>query len=119
MILLFEFIDWVMSLPKELEKSLRVEIEEIEEEMKMEYITSIQRIGREEGLEEGSQEEAVKLLCSQISKRFRIERQSISPIFEGLTTEQIEKLALYFLDAESLDDIRKRADEMREAARKS
>ncbi len=118
-ILLFEFIDWVMSLPKELDKIFWVEIREIEEEEKMEYISSVQRIGREEGLEEGFQEGIAKLLGSQISKRFNIERQSISPIFEGLTTAQIEELALYFLDAESLDDIRKRADTMREASRKS
>ena len=118
-ILLFEFIDWVMSLPKELDKIFWVEIREIEEEEKMEYISSVQRIGREEGLEEGFQEGIAKLLGSQISKRFNIERQSISPIFEGLTTAQIEELALYFLDAESLDDIRKRADAMREASRKS
>ena len=104
-----------MSLPKELEKSLRVEIDEIEEDMKMEYISSVQRIGREEGFQEG----VANLLGRMISKRFKIERPTVLPIFAGLTTEQIEELADYFIEADSLDDIRKRADEMREASRDS
>ncbi len=114
-ILLFEFIDWVMSLPEGLEKSLRIEIDEIEEALKMEYITSYERIVREEISQEG----AANLLGRMISKRFNIERPTVLPIFAGLTTEQIEELADYFIEAESLEDIRKRADEMREASRES
>ncbi len=111
-ILLFEFIDWVMSLPEELEKSLRVEIDEIEEELKMEYITSFQRIARKEGLQKGTANSLERL----ISKRFNIERQAATPIFAGLATEQIEELIDFFLEAESLEAIRERADELRKAS---
>ena len=41
---LFQFIDWVMSLPDELEEGLWIEIQKLEEETRMEYITS--EIGR-------------------------------------------------------------------------
>ena len=35
---LFDFIDWVMALPEELEEQLWTEIQTIKEEEKMEYI---------------------------------------------------------------------------------
>ncbi len=114
-VLLFEFVDWVVSLPEELEESLRVEIDEIEEEMKMEYITSIQRIGREEGWKACAAHSLERL----VSKRFNVDRQEAAPIFAGLATEQIEELIDFFLEAESLDDIRKRADELRKASCKT
>lgn len=46
---LFRFIDWVMALPKELEKEFRQEINQYEEERRMRYVTSIERMGIEEG----------------------------------------------------------------------
>jgi hypothetical protein len=42
---LFHFIDWIMQLPSELEDKLWVEINKIEEEGKMPYISSVERIG--------------------------------------------------------------------------
>ncbi|OCQ90737.1 cytosolic protein [Oscillatoriales cyanobacterium USR001] len=53
---LFQFIDWVMSLPEELERSFWQEVQQLEEERSMPYITSVQRIGRQEGRQEGIQE---------------------------------------------------------------
>jgi flagellar biosynthesis/type III secretory pathway protein FliH len=57
---LFRFIDWLLALPQELEDGVWQEIEKYEEERKMPYITSVERIGirkgREEGLEEGRQQ---------------------------------------------------------------
>ena len=42
---LFAFIDWVMSLPADMEKGLWTEIQKFEEETNMEYVTSVERIG--------------------------------------------------------------------------
>lgn len=53
---LFQFIDWVMTLPEELEQEFWQEIRQLEEERSMPYITSVQRIGRQEGIQEGRQE---------------------------------------------------------------
>ncbi len=79
----------------------------------MEYITSIQRIGLEEGLQKGTANSLERLA----SKRFNVERQAAAPIFAGLAAEQLEELVDFFLEAESLDDIRQRADEMRRASK--
>ncbi|MEM7533201.1 MAG: cytosolic protein [Chloroflexota bacterium] len=49
---LFKFIDWVLHLPK-LEKALFwQQVQELEEEKRMQYITSIEEIGYERGFEE-------------------------------------------------------------------
>ena len=53
---LFQFIDWVMSLPAELEQEFWQELQKIEEERRMPYITSVERIGIEKGRQEGRQE---------------------------------------------------------------
>lgn len=50
---LFRFIDWVMSLPSELEQEFWIEVIQLEEDLRMPYITSVERIGIRQGLLEG------------------------------------------------------------------
>ncbi len=50
---LFRFIDWVMKLPEELETSFWDEVTEYEENKKMPYVTSGERIGIEKGVKQG------------------------------------------------------------------
>ena len=112
---LFDFIDWVMALPEELEEELWAEVQKIEEEKKMEYVSSVERIGIRKGMQQGMQEEALRLLSRQIARRFQASSDSVQPIFAGLTTEQLEELGERFIEAENLDQIRKWADELRQS----
>lgn len=50
---LFKFIDWIMSLPSELEQEFQLELSQYEEEKRMPYITSVERMGIEKGLLQG------------------------------------------------------------------
>ena len=50
---LFRFIDWVLTLPEELEKHFTRAVEEYEEAVKMPYVTSVERVGRKIGQEIG------------------------------------------------------------------
>lgn len=50
---LFQFIDWVMALPEELEASFRQELQQYEQENQMRYVTSIERMAKQEGIEQG------------------------------------------------------------------
>ncbi len=50
---LFRVIDWMINLPKSLELDFCHEIKQHEEEKHMPFITTPERIGREEGLAEG------------------------------------------------------------------
>ncbi|MEK7396573.1 MAG: cytosolic protein [Candidatus Poribacteria bacterium] len=50
---LFRFIDWLIQLPEELENEFWNEIERYEEEKRMPYVTSVERIGIKKGIEQG------------------------------------------------------------------
>ncbi len=50
---LYRFIDWIMALPEGLEKAYHQALVKFEEEVKMQYVTTAERIGIEKGVEEG------------------------------------------------------------------
>jgi len=66
--LLFKFLDSIIVLPRELEKALSVDLAEFERERMMPYVSSIERIAREEGKTEAN----VKTLLRLLSKRFQV-----------------------------------------------
>ena len=53
---LFRVIDWMMRLPKALQTRLREDVHTYEEESKMAYISSIEQMAIEEGLQKGMQQ---------------------------------------------------------------
>jgi Putative transposase, YhgA-like len=70
--LLFKFIDWLMDLPEKLEKELRVDLAAFEKERIMPYVSSIERIAREEGKTEGKAEAKVEILVRLLAWRFSV-----------------------------------------------
>jgi hypothetical protein len=50
---LFGFIDWVMSLPEELDQQFWQEVRNLEEERRMPYLTSVEKIGINKGFRRG------------------------------------------------------------------
>jgi hypothetical protein len=54
--LLFKFLDAMLVLPRELEKALGQDVAEFERGRQMPYVSSIERIAREEGRAEGKAE---------------------------------------------------------------
>ena len=79
---LFGVIDWMMRLPKEQEQIFRKTLDASEEEMTMRYVTSIERLAREEGVElgvqqgmqqgmrQGVQQGQAKMLANLLKQRF-------------------------------------------------
>jgi hypothetical protein len=49
---LFRLIDWMMTLPDRLEREFRAELRQYQEEHQMPYVTSIERLAKEEGQRE-------------------------------------------------------------------
>jgi len=66
---LFHFLDWLMRLPLELEQQLWRELQAEEEVRKMQYVSSVERIGRQKGLQQGLDFER-QLLLRQLRRRF-------------------------------------------------
>jgi len=67
---LFIVIDWLMKLPEWLDQQVWHEIETIEESEKMQYITSVERIGIAKGRVKGRVEGESRLLRKLLEHRF-------------------------------------------------
>jgi hypothetical protein len=72
---LFRLIDWLMVLPQELQEGFRHDLYRFEEERHMPYLSSIERMAREEGLEKGRQEGLEKGLEEGLEKGLEKGRQ--------------------------------------------
>ncbi|MBF0227373.1 MAG: hypothetical protein HQK76_18165 [Desulfobacterales bacterium] len=115
---LLDFIDWIMTLPKGLEKKLLKKISLWKEEEKMRYITSFERIGHERGLKEGVkkglekgvkkgvEKGAGKVLKHLLISRFKIEDAQANDVLKSLklTSKKIEKISEKILEAKTLEE---------------
>ncbi len=102
---LFRFIDWMMVLPKGLERSFWTELQTYEEARKVPYITSVEQIGFERGLQEGRQEGEKAVLQRQLVGKFGKLPESISSAVESLSPEAVESLLIALLDFSSIEDL--------------
>ncbi len=110
---LVRMLDWMMSLPKELELKFYRRVEALKETEKMRYVTTFERFaeakgrdeGRQEGRQEGLLEGQVTLLLSLLKRRFG---DVPSTYLERLKTADLGQLSRWgerVLDAASLNDV--------------
>ncbi len=98
---LFRFIDWVLHLPKEADERLRGQIVAFEENQKMPYISSIERIGEEKGEKKGE----ANILTRQIQRRFGDLPAWASEKIAQAEPPSLEEWSLRILDASTLDGV--------------
>jgi len=67
---LFLFIDWIMTLPEELKRSFSKRVIAYEEERKMKFISSVEELGIEKGMEKGMLTEAREMVAEVLAARF-------------------------------------------------
>ena len=101
---LFRFIDWFLALPAAAEAPIRQAIAAIEEERAMAYVTSIERIGREEGLTQGREEGLTQGLTQGRVEGKRATLQRLVRVRFGGTTEALEQ-RIAAADETALDDL--------------
>lgn len=101
---LFHYIDWVMRLPMDLEHQLREEIVRMEMREAKPYISTIARLERDEGRQEGRQEEAIRLLLRLLTSRFGPVPAAVETHLQMLAIEQIEPLVDVALAQATLDE---------------
>jgi predicted transposase/invertase (TIGR01784 family) len=82
---LLKFIDWLIRLPEGLNKQLSEKIEKLEEDYKMPYVTSWERIAKKEGKKEEKLETAKRMLLNN----FPVE-QVVT--ITGLTEKEVKAL---------------------------
>jgi hypothetical protein len=94
---LFRFIDWLMSLPKNLEQEFWREIRQLEEETRMPYITSVERLGMQRG--------EATLVLRLLNRRLGQVTTSVEKQVRQLSVKQLEDLGEALLDFENEADL--------------
>ena len=106
---LFAVIDWMMRLPKELEKDLCSEIQILEEQDKMRYVTSVERNyiekGMIKGMELGIQTAEQNTLQRLIQRRFKALPEWAVERITQASSVQLEQWLDNILDATSIEAI--------------
>ena len=106
---LFAVIDWLMTLPPELEKQLWTSISELERNMKMPYVTSVERIGIERGIEQGIEQGIGRgemiLLRRMLRQRFGELPSAIEIRLNQASIADLELWGDRILEATTLTDI--------------
>ena len=110
---LFGVIDWMMRLPEELEQQLWQEIEILEENEKMQYVTSVQRFEiakvRQEGLLEGRQkgllEGEAEMLGLMLKHRFGELSDEVINRLRLASEDQLKEWLISAISASNLDAV--------------
>jgi hypothetical protein len=88
-LLVFHFVDWLMRLPTGKEVVVWEEIDKIEGEKHMPYVTSFERLAKEEGREEGRREGNIgaiqEAILEALSIRFGSVPRGVSETVQRVT----------------------------------
>ena len=110
-------IDWVLTLPEGLEQQLWSEVQQFDEEKHMHYLSSIERMAQQKGIEQGIEqgteqgikqgigEGQAKLLHVLVQQRFGQVPPEIEALIRSARPDQLEQWALLILDAQCLEDV--------------
>jgi hypothetical protein len=102
---LFVVLDWMMRLPRHLTEQLWQDIELLEEKEQMRYVSSIERIANENGMQQGVQQGEALALRRLLAKRFGTVPSEISSRIASASREQIGLWFDQAIDAPRLEDV--------------
>ena len=96
---LFRLIDWMMHLREDLSKRFRIDLDQLEEELGMSYVTSVERLAKAEGKAEGQREALSSLLEAKFGRLSPDVAQRIRQ------TDSVEKLSSLLLQVLTIDSV--------------
>lgn len=114
---LFRIIDAMLALPEALEEAFEDAVQKLEEETRMSYVTSIERVrlkrerdegkaeGKVEGKAEGKAEGFAALLSAQITRKFGLLPDWAKVQLVAANDATLSRWAEQILDAESIEDV--------------
>ena len=111
---LFRILDWMMDLPSGLEQLFKADAKQIEEELHMPYVTSIERLAKQEGKAEGKAEgriEAqVELLLRALTRKYGVAvPESVSASICGTRDSTLlERWLDLVFEADTLEEFQQR-----------
>lgn len=92
--MLYTFIDWALALPTDLELRYHQEVEKIEEELHVDYITTAERIGMQKG--------EIKILLHQLERKFGEVSPKYLEIIQKANSESILGWSEKILEANNI-----------------
>jgi hypothetical protein len=103
-----------MRLPEEEDRLFWKELSDYEEEKKMPYVTSVERIGYQRGMEEGQ----ASILSTIIAQKFGTNQDKILSVIQHLNSEELTELGKMLFDFDTssalFDWVRHRIGQKRE-----
>ena len=94
---IFALIDWMMHLRTDLEERFRVELSILEEERRMPYVTSIERLAEARG--------KASVVVAQLAEVCDPLAEDVEKRVRSLSAEQLEELAKSLLHFQSITDL--------------
>ncbi len=94
---LLAFVDWVLTLPQDLEREFQHEVEQLEAEQRMQYVTSFER----SGIEKGKLEALLKGIALGLKLKFGETGQNLLPEIESIQDVSVLEAILEGIDAAS------------------
>ncbi len=110
---IYRLIEWMITLPRDLEPEYLQAVNALPEEHKMTYVTLIEREGIKrgrvegikEGLTQGLTQGQADLLLRQIRRRFGAVDEAIDRRIRSARARDLETWSLNFVDAATLEDV--------------
>jgi len=102
---ILRFIDWIIQLPDEHVVKYNETLQAIEQEKKMTYITSIERLGMKRGLEQGRQEGEAEMLLILVNQKFHRVPKKYQEMIRTADAKQLKTYVKRILSAESLEQL--------------
>jgi hypothetical protein len=102
---LFAMIDWMMWLPQNLSQKLWHDIQTIEEQESMRYVTSIERLEREKVYQHGLNKGESRLLTRLLEKRFGPLPVTVAEKLEAASVQELDTWGDAVLTATRLEDV--------------
>ncbi len=106
---LFRFIDWVLRLPAALANRFEDELDQLEAEKHMRYVTSIERSGHarglEKGLEQGILQGEASVLKRLLKRRFERLPSWVEERLSRASRDELEGWADRVIEAKALEDV--------------
>ncbi len=112
---LYRFIDWVMSLPEDLEEKFENELQRYEESINMEYLSGIERRaiarGMQKGIEQGQEKMRKPLLGAlQLSLELKFGKKGLEflPVIEQLkSADELSTFQDKLKSAQTVDELKR------------
>ena len=101
---LFRIIDWMMALPENVDRLFQDDLKQMEEELSMPYVTSVERLARKDGLQEGLGILS-RVLTNQLTGKFGELPSTVVTRLKTASGPELESWGERLLTAESLDEI--------------